>query len=137
MRHQVRGRILGRPSDERNALRRILLSQLFEHGRINTTEAKAKAIRGEAEKMITIAKRGLKAAEVEGDENEQRAGKVKQANARKLLNGRLYGDKVVRKIFDEIAPRYAGRNGGYTRIVRTGLREGDASKMVILELVEE
>jgi len=138
MRHQVRGRILGRPSDERIALRRILLSQLFEHGRINTTEAKAKAIRSEAEKMITIAKRGLKAAQAtDGDETAEKAGKVKQANARKLLKGRLYGDKVVRKIFDEIAPRYAERKGGYTRIVRTGLREGDASKMVILELVEE
>ena len=137
MRHQVRGRILGRPSDERIALRRILLSQLFEHGRINTTEAKAKAIRSEAEKMISIAKRGLQAAQVEGDEKEQRTGKVKQANARKLLKGRLFGEAVVRKVFDEIAPRYAERQGGYTRIVRTGLRGGDASKMVILELVEE
>ena len=138
MRHRIRGRILGRPSDERVALRRILLTQLFEHGRINTTQAKAKAIRGEAEKMISIAKRGIKAAQVEGDdEAAARAGRVKQANARQLLKGRLFGDDVVRKIFDEIAPRYAERNGGYTRIVRTRIREGDAAKMVILELVEE
>ena len=137
MRHQIRGRILSRPADERAALRRILLSQLFEHGRINTTAAKAKAVRSEAEKMITLAKRGIKAAQAEGDEAAMQAGRLKQAHARQLLKGRLFGDHIVRKIFEEIAPRYAERKGGYTRIVRTGLREGDASKMVILELVEE
>ncbi len=137
MRHQVRGRILSRPSDERIALRRILLSQLFDLGKIKTTEAKAKAIRGEAEKMITIAKRGIKAASAEGDEAAMKAGKLRQANARMLLKGRLNGDKIVRKIFEEIAPRYAERKGGYTRLLKLGPRSGDAAKMVILELVEE
>lgn len=136
MRHQVQGRILGRPSDERIALRRILLTQLFEHGRITTTEAKAKAVRGEAEKMITLAKRGIKAAQAEGDE-AQKAGKLKQANARQMLKGRLNGDKIVRKIFEEIAPRYAERKGGYTRMLKLGPRRGDAAAMVVLELVEE
>ncbi len=136
MKHRVQGRILGRPSDERIALRRILLTQLFEHGKIKTTEAKAKAVRGEAEKMITIAKRGIKAAQAEGDE-AQKVGKIKQANARQLLKGRLHGDKVVRKVFEEIAPRYAERKGGYTRLLKLGPRKGDAAEMVILELVEE
>ncbi|MBI3240750.1 MAG: 50S ribosomal protein L17 [Chloroflexi bacterium] len=137
MKHRVHGRILSRPSDERIALRRILLSQLFDLGKITTTEAKAKAIRGEAEKMITVAKRGLKAGAVEGDEAAVKAGKVKQANARQLLKGRLDGDKIVRKIFEEIAPRYAERKGGYTRLLKLGPRNGDAAPMVILELVEE
>ena len=137
MKHRVHGRILSRPSDERIALRRILFSQLFDLGKITTTEAKAKAIRGEAEKMITIAKRGLKAASAEGDEAAVKAGKVRQANARQLLKGRLDGDKIVRKIFEEIAPRYAERKGGYTRLLKLGPRHGDAAPMVILELVEE
>ncbi len=132
MRHGVHGRILGRPSNERIALRRILLSQLFEHGKITTTEAKAKAVRGEAEKMITIAKRGLKAGAAEDG-----AGKAQQAHARQLLKGRLDGDKIVRKIFEDIAPRYAERKGGYTRLLKLNPRVGDAAKMVILELVEE
>ncbi|MBM4424780.1 MAG: 50S ribosomal protein L17 [Chloroflexi bacterium] len=132
----MQGRILGRPSDERIALRRILITQLFEHGKIRTTEAKAKSVRGEAEKMITIAKRGLKAAQTEGEE-AQKAGRLKQANARQLLKGRLNGDKIVRKVFEEIAPRYAERKGGYTRILKLGQRRGDAAEMVILELVEE
>ena len=123
MRHQVRGR--------------ILLTQLFEHGKIKTTEAKAKAIRAEAEKMITMAKRGIKAAvDSAGGENE-RTGKLKQAHARQMLEGRLNGNKIVRKIFEEIAPRYTERKGGYTRLIKLGLRKGDASRIVLLELVEE
>lgn len=137
MNHGVHGRILGRPSDQRIALRKNLITELFDHGRITTTEAKAKAVRGEAEKMITIAKRGISATKnAEGDEAEK-AGRVRQNHARQLLEGRLNGDKVVRKVFEEIAPRYAERNGGYTRILKLGLRKGDATQMVILELVEE
>lgn len=137
MRHGIKGRILGRPSHERTALRRILMTELFDHGRIQTTEAKAKAIKSEVEKMISIAKRGLKAAKSAEGEAAQQAGKLKQANARKLLEGRLNGAKVVRKLFEEIAPRYEERNGGYTRILKLGPRKGDAAPMVILELVEE
>ena len=137
MKHGVHGRILGRPAHERTALRRILMTELFDHGRITTTEAKAKAIRGEAEKTITIAKRGLKAVKTAEGESGETAGRLKQANARKLLEGRLDGNKVVRKLFEEIAPRYEERKGGYTRILKLGPRKGDAAEMVILELVEE
>lgn len=135
MRHGVRGRILGRPSNERIALRRNLITELFDHGRITTTVAKAKAVRSEAEKMITIAKHGLQAAQAEGEGEKQ--GRQKQASARQLLEGRLHGDKVVRKLFEEIAPRYLERKGGYTRIVKLGQRKGDSAEMVVLELVEE
>ncbi|MBI3363205.1 MAG: 50S ribosomal protein L17 [Chloroflexi bacterium] len=125
MRHKVFGRKLGRPSDQRVALRRNLITELFAHGRIRTTEAKAKAVRGEAEKIITLAKRGVK------------AGEAKAVNARRLAAARLNDSEALKKLFDDYAPRYAERPGGYTRIVRLGQRLGDAAKMVLLELVEE
>lgn len=137
MKHKVNGRILGRPTHERIALRRILMTELFDHGRIQTTEAKAKAVRGEAEKMISIAKRSLKGVKSAEGEAAETASKLRQANARKLLEGRLDGAKVVRKLFEEIAPRFEERNGGYTRILKLGPRKGDNAPMVILELVEE
>ena len=125
MRHKVHGRKLGRSSAQRNALRRILLNQLFTHGRIRTTEAKAKAIKGEAEKIISIAKRGIK------------AGELQIVHARRLTLSRLNDKTVVDKLFADIAPRYAERAGGYTRLLRVGQRLGDAAPMVLLELVEE
>jgi large subunit ribosomal protein L17 len=125
MRHNVFGRRLGRSSDQRVALRRNLLNQLFTHGRIKTTEAKAKAIKGEAEKIISIAKRGLK------------AGEQKAVHARRLTQSRLNNRATVEKLFAELAPRYAERPGGYTRILRVGQRLGDAASIVLLELVEE
>lgn len=125
MRHSVFGRKLGRPSDQRSALRRNLLNQLFTHGRIRTTEAKAKAIKGEAEKIISIAKRGLK------------AGELQAVHARRLTLSRLNDKGTVEKLFADIAPRYAERAGGYTRILRVGQRLGDAAPIVLLELVEE
>lgn len=137
MKHKISGRILGRPTHERIALRRILMTELFDHGRIRTTEAKAKAVRGEAEKMISIAKRSIKVLKAAEGEEAEKAGKLKQASARKLLEGRLDGAKVVRKLFEEIAPRFEERNGGYTRILKLGPRKGDNAPMVILELVEE
>lgn len=125
MRHRVAGRVLGRESDERKALRRILVKQLFEHERIRTTRAKALAIRGQAERLITLAKRG----------NE--AGDAKMVHARRLAAARLADPGIVKKLFDDIAPRYASRPGGYTRIIKLGPRQGDAADMVILELVED
>jgi len=125
MRHKVSGRKLGRPSDQRAALRRNLIGQLFAHGRIRTTAAKAKAIRGEAERIISAAKRGLQ------------AGELKAVNARRLALARLDDAAAVSKLFAEIAPRYAQRPGGYTRVLRLGRRLGDAAEMVLLELVEE
>jgi len=124
MRHRVAGRILGRSSDERKALRRNLVKQLFEHERISTTRAKALAVRGQAERLITLAKHG----------NE--AGEAKMVHARRLAAARLSDAGAVKKLFDDIAPRYQNRPGGYTRMVKLGPRQGDAAEMVILELVE-
>jgi large subunit ribosomal protein L17 len=101
-----------------------LIKQLFEHERIRTTRTKADAIRGDAEKLITLAKRGNDA---EG------SGLV---HARRLAAARLASPTIVNKLFDDIAPRYSDRNGGYTRIYRLGQRKGDSAEIVILELVE-
>ncbi len=125
MRHKVAGHKLGRSKDEREALRRILINQLFEYERIQTTRAKAEAVRGQAERLITLAKRSSDADD---------AGKV---HARRLAASRLVDAETVKKLFDEIAPRFTDRNGGYTRMYKLGQRLGDAAEMVILELVEE
>lgn len=125
MRHQVAGYKLGRTKGARIALRRNLIKQLFEHERITTTRAKAEAIRGEAERLITIAKRA---------KNADEAGKV---HARRLVSARLGGNQMTQKLFDDIAPRFAERPGGYTRMLKLGLRKGDAAEVVMLELVEE
>ncbi len=125
MRHQVAGYKLGRTTSARIALRRTLIKQLFEHERITTTHAKAKAIRGEAERLITIARRSSEASE---------AGKV---HARRLVASRLGSNQPVTKLFDDIAPRFANRPGGYTRILKLGPRRGDGAEMVVIEFVEE
>lgn len=125
MRHGVAGVKLGRKKGPRTALRRNLVKQLFEHERIRTTRAKAQAMRGQAERLITLAKRSQTADD---------AGKV---HARRLAAARLSDAGAVRKLFDDIAPRYTNRPGGYTRIVKLGPRQGDAAEMVLLELVED
>jgi large subunit ribosomal protein L17 len=127
MRHQVAGYKLNRTPSGRIALRRNLIKQFFTHERIRTTETKAAAIRGEAEKMITIARRVKDADD---------AGKVA---ARRLVASRLgnNSNEIVKKLFDEIAPRFAERNGGYTRVLKLGPRFGDKAEMVLLEFVEE
>ena len=125
MRHQVAGKKLGRKKDVRASLRRVLIAQLIEHERIETTQAKAQAIRGQAERLITLAKRGIK----EGD--------AKMVHARRLAAARLGNPKAVKKLFDDIAPRYAERLGGYTRIHKLGPRLGDNAEMVLIELIEE
>jgi len=125
MRHKVAGQKLGRGKDERAALRRILIKQLFELERIRTTRAKAEAVRSQAERLITLAKRGNK------------EGESQMVHARRLAASRLGNAEAVRKLFDDIAPRYENRLGGYTRMVKLGQRQGDAAEMVLLELVEE
>jgi large subunit ribosomal protein L17 len=125
MRHGVAGYKLSRSRDERTALRRNLVKQLFEHERIRTTRAKAEAVRGQAERLITLAKNGNK------------AGDAHMVHARRLAAARLSDAGAVRKLFDDIAPRFENRNGGYTRIVKLGPRLGDAAEMVLLELVED
>jgi large subunit ribosomal protein L17 len=132
MKHRVAGRKLGRSLGQRNALRRTLMTQLFERERIQTTEAKAKFIRSEAEKVITLAKHGLQAT---ADDAEK--GKLKLVHARRLVAARLNDPKVVGKLFETIAPRYEKRAGGYTRILKLAPRQGDAADMALLELVEE
>ncbi|MEA1976666.1 MAG: 50S ribosomal protein L17 [Chloroflexota bacterium] len=125
MRHQVAGKRLSRSKGHRIALRKNLMKDLFRHERIKTTKAKAAAVRGGAEKLITLAKKG----------NE--AGEAKSVHARRLAAARLNDNEIVMKLFDDIAPRYVDRPGGYTRVIKLGPRLGDAAEMVILELVEE
>lgn len=124
MRHAVAGYKLGRSIGQRNALRRTLINQLFEHERIKTTRAKALAIRSAAEKLITLAR------------NSSNGDDIDRVNARRLAASRLANPDTVRKLFDDIAPRYANRPGGYTRMLKLGPRVGDAAEMVLLELVE-
>jgi large subunit ribosomal protein L17 len=125
MRHQVAGYKLSRNKDQRIALRKTLIAQLFTHERIRTTRAKAKAIRGEAEKYITLARNSASGSDIE------------KVNARRLAAARIGNPEVVKKLFDDIGPRYKNRNGGYARIYNLGLRQGDAAEVVLLELVED
>jgi large subunit ribosomal protein L17 len=125
MRHKVAGYKIGRSKDARAALRRTMMKQLITHERIRTTRAKAEAIRGPVERLITLAKRG----------NE--AGDTQMVHARRLASARIGDPEVIQKLFDDIAPRYADRPGGYTRILKLGPRQGDAAEMVLIELVEE
>lgn len=125
MRHRRSGRQLSRNSGQRKALFRNLTKELFTHEVIHTTEAKAKAVRPNAEKLITLAKRGV-------------AGSPEyQVHARRLAQARLNDPQTVKKLFDTLAPRYATRPGGYIRIVKLGQRKGDGAEMVQIELVEE
>lgn len=107
---------LGRDSSARKALFRSLVTALFDKERIETTEAKAREVQSIAEEFITLAKRG-------------------DLHARRQALSYIYDESVVKKLFDTIAPRYAERNGGYTRVIKTGVRKGDAAPMAILELV--
>ena len=117
MRHQRGGKKLGRDSAHRKALYANLAGSLIEHGRIKTTQAKAKAVKPFAEQMITLGKRGDLAA-------------------RRQAIAELRSQDVVHQLFAEVAPRFADRPGGYTRIVKLGPRQGDAAEMVYLELVD-
>jgi len=117
MRHQKTRNKLSRDSAHRKALLSNLCRDVIDHERIQTTEAKAKAVKPELERLITLAKRG-------------------DAHSRRKAMARLGQDKfVVYKLFEEVAPRYADREGGYTRILKLGPRKSDATEMVFLELV--
>ena len=117
MRHHRSGKKLGRDSAHRKALYSNLAGALIEHGRIKTTEAKAKAVKPYAEKMITLGRRG-------------------DLHARRQALSELRSQEVVHKLFADVAPRMADRPGGYSRIVKLGQRQGDAAEMVYLELVD-
>jgi large subunit ribosomal protein L17 len=117
LRHHRAGKKLGRDSAHRKALYSNLAGALIEHGRIKTTEAKAKAVKPIAEQMITLGRRG-------------------DIHARRQATAYLRSQDVVHKLFSEVAPRFVDRPGGYSRIVKLGPRQGDAAEMVYLELVD-
>ena len=118
MRHRKRGRQLGRNSKHRLALFRNLVTSLLEHERIETTEAKAKELRGITDRLITLGKEGT-------------------LHARRGALRVLRTKQTVQKLFDDVAKRFPARNGGYTRIIKTRQRPGDAAKLVAIELVEK
>jgi len=109
-------RKLGRPTDHRKAMLRNLVTSLLRNGRIETTVTRAKETKRMTDKMITLAKRG-------------------DLHARRQVLAYVYDESVVKKLFDEIGPNYAERNGGYTRVLKLGPRRGDAAEMAIIELV--
>lgn len=117
MRHNVAGRLFGRTANHRKALLRGLVRALFEHQRIETTLAKAKEARRIAEKLVTLGIRG-------------------DLHAKRLALATLPNRAVVIKLFDEIAPRFRGRNGGYLRVVQTRRRQNDRAQMAVLEFVD-
>ena len=116
MRHQLRIPLLSKPADQRKALLRGLTTQLIREGRVTTTKARAKALRNEAERMISLAKDG-------------------SLSARRRAIGYIYDKKLVHSLFEKAKERYGDRKGGYTRIVRTVSRKGDNAEMAIIELV--
>lgn len=167
MRHKVAGRKLSRDTGHRNLLRRNLITELFRHGAIKTTEAKAKAIRAEAEKMITLARnrgdaerimalaedgneetlsrmltkaqtaRLIRAVESDDVDSLEKEAMAIAVHARRLIGRKITNKEVLYQLFTDIAPRYIDRPGGYTRMVKLGPRKGDAAKMVKLMLIEE
>lgn len=141
MRHRLKGRRLSRDTGERRALRRNMIADLFCHEQLLTTEAKARMLRPAAEKVITLAKRGI----ANGQENPAAEVHARRLAAARISRFRTYEDEdgnltdidVLSKLFDDIAPRYADRPGGYTRLVKVGKRPGDNANMAVLMLVED
>ena len=117
MRHLKKGRSLGRKSSHRKALLCNLAVSILTNGRVRTTEAKAKEVRGLVDRIITWGKRG-------------------DVHARRLAARQVRSRTIVKKVFDELAPRYRDRPGGYTRIMKIGFRHGDNAPEVIMELVD-
>ena len=118
MRHRAKGRQLSRTSTHRRALLNNMAASLFDHGRIITTEAKAKELRPFAEKLITLARRG-------------------DLHARRLVQRRIKSRETLSRLFTEIGPRFAARPGGYTRILKLGHRDGDGADIARIELLAE
>lgn len=115
MRHQCRVSLLGKPADQRKALLRSLATELIRHGQITTTKTRAKAVRTEVDRIITLAKEGSLAA-------------------RRRAMGYIFDKQLVHALFEQAPQRYASRQGGYTRVVRTLRRRGDNAEMAIIEL---
>jgi large subunit ribosomal protein L17 len=141
MRHRVSGRRLGRDTAHRKALRKNLIAELITHEQVLTTEAKARMLRPAAEKIITMAKRGL----VKGEQDPANTIHARRLVAARIARFRQALDEdgdmedvdVVKKLFDDIAPRFADRPGGYTRMVKIGKRSGDNADMALLMLVDK
>ena len=136
MRHRKSGRPLGRNSSHRKAMYRNMVTSLLEHERITTTEAKAKELRRFAEKTIS---RGLSVQELLKKPVEERSAddKARIVHAYRMAGRLVRSREILDKLFTQIAPRYAERPGGYTRIVKTAPRVGDAARMAIIELVAD
>ena len=117
LRHKISGRQFGRASGPRRAMFRIMVTDLLRHGQIKTTVAKAKAIRPLTEKMVTLGKGGT-------------------LHDRRQAAAFITDKSVLKAVFDDIAPRFQERNGGYTRITRLGVRPGDAAEMALIELID-
>jgi large subunit ribosomal protein L17 len=117
MRHRAKGRQLSRTSTHRRAMLNNMATSLFEHGRVITTEAKAKELRPFAEKLITLARRG-------------------DLHARRLVERKIKDREVLSRLFSEIGPRFAARPGGYTRILKLGHRPGDGADVARIELLD-
>jgi len=142
MRHRVpSGSQLNRAADQRKALMRALATELLRHDEIETTLAKAKAVRSHAERMITKGKHGdvgdYKALHEKAKNGDVQAAKevAKVVHLRRQVSAFVYDKEVVRRVFDEIAPRYKERQGGYTRIIKIGPRRGDNTEMALIQLV--
>jgi large subunit ribosomal protein L17 len=129
--HLIRGRQLSRDTEHRKSMRRNLVQSLFEHGKVRTTMPKAKEVRSMAEKLITLARTGTLNA-------RRRVTAI--LNDRRLVDEEqeFTGKTVVQKLFEEVAPKFVGRNGGYTRIIKTSdFRIGDGGNVVLLQLADE
>jgi len=167
MRHKIAGRSLGRSTNHGKMLRRNLITDLFRHDKIKTTEAKAKAIKAQAEHFVTLARnrgdaerlqelaedrdeatlrslltdgqvnRLLALVEADDADGLERETRAIAAHAQRLIARDITDREVVYRLFHDVAPRYVNRPGGYTRIVRLGKRKGDAAEMVMLALVED
>jgi len=146
MRHRVPGHRVGRPADQRKALLRALATELLRHDEIVTTLAKAKAVRPVVEKLITKGKKGYladhhalydkaKAGDVDAAKQIARAVHLRRQVGSYLYRSPTDEVDVVSRVFDEVAPRYATRKGGYTRILKAGPRRGDNTPMAIIQLV--
>lgn len=141
MRHRVPRNRLARPADQRKALLRALATELLRHDEIITTLAKAKAVQPEVERLITIGKKGHLAdhhslyEKATAGDAEAMKKVARSVHLHRQASAYLYDKQVVKRVFDEIAPRYKDRQGGYTRIVKAGPRRGDATPMAIIQLV--
>ena len=165
MRHRIAGRKLSRTSGQRRALYRNLITDLLRHERLQTTRVKARAIRAHAEKLITLSRRGqvdrilelvrandepalgrliqvkrarrLFALREQNEEALESAVRLMAVHARRQAAAQLNGPEVVKKLFDDLGPRYQDRPGGYTRTLKLGQRKGDAAPMALIELVTD